>query len=292
MLNSTRWTAVFVASVAIAISLGAQTTECIAKLPPSVFTRVPVLIDTTPEDSAAVAILPAADILTQIVTEHVRKTLGSETGPLPQGDAVVTWQQLGGSVLVTAHHDGTFAWRKDTTVTVSFMGTQGLDILVKALAEASASGERVFLPEGPKDDSLSFRLSFESPGVREGGKLEQLRVRVANPVFTLPMPWFRPGEMTKKPRIDYPIRPQSSNYQGKVVLEFVVDNVGHIVPASVHEVLSPGVQRPVGEEAGIYRNLVAATIRSAPSGEYKPATIAGCPINHTVRQSFDFKLDQ
>jgi hypothetical protein len=292
MLNSTRLTAVFVASFAISIPVGAQTSDCIAKLPPSVFTRVPVLIDTKPEDSAAVAILPAADILTQIVTERVRKTLGSETGPLPQGDAAVSWQQLGGSVLVTAHHDGSFTWRKDTTVTASFMGTQGLDLLAKALAEASASGERVFWPEGPKDDSLSFRLSFESPGVREGGKLEQLRVRVANPVFTLPMPWFKPGEMTKKPRIDYPIRPQSSNYQGKVVLEFVVDSVGHIVPASVQEVLSPGVQRPVGEEAGIYRNFVAATIRGVPSGEYKPATVAGCPINQTVRQLFDFKLDQ
>ena len=292
MLNSTRFVAVLVASLAISSSIEAQTDACFAKLPANTFTRVPVLIDTRPEDSAAVAILPAADILTQIVTEGIRKTLGSETGPLPAGDAAINWRQLGGSVVVTAHRDGTFTWRKDTTVSASFMETQGLDMLAKALTEANSAGERVFWPEGAKEDSLSFRLSFESPGVRQGGKLEQLRVRVANPVFTLMMPWMKPGEMTKKPRIDYPIRTQTANYEGHVVLEFVVDSAGHIDPASVHEFLAPGVKRPTGELGRYYSAFLAATTRGLPTGEFKPATVGGCPINQQVRQTFDFKLGQ
>src|SRR6185436_9642833 len=122
--------------------------------------------------------------------------------------------------------DGTFAFRKDTAVSANFMGTSGLDMLIKALTEASAAGERVFWPDGAKEDSLSFRLSFESPSVRQGGKLEPLRVRVANPVFTLMMPWMTPGAMIKKPRIDYPIKPQSGSSEGQVVLDFVVDTLG------------------------------------------------------------------
>lgn len=292
MLNSTCLPAFFVASLGIAFSLGAQTNDCFAKLAPNVFTRVPVLIDTKPADSAAVAILPAADILTQILTEKIRKTLGSETGPLPTGDSAVSWRQLGGAVIVTARRDGSFTWRKDTTVSASFMGTAGLDMLTKALTESSAGGDRIFWPEGVTGDSLSFRLSFESPSVRQGGKLEPLRVRVANPVFTLPMPYFQPAEMSKKPRIDYPIKSQSGNYQGFVVLEFVVDTVGRVNPASVHEVFEPGVKPPVGEVGQYYRSFLAATTRGLPTGEFKPAAIAGCPINQMVRQKFDFKLAQ
>lgn len=280
---------IVLALIATATPILAQSSDCLAKLPPNVFTRVPVLIDTKADDSAS-AILPAADILTQILTERIRKSLGSETGPLPQGDSVVSWRQLGGSVVVTAHHDGTFAWKKDTTVTADFMGTSGLDILTRALSEASAGGDRVFWPDGAKQDSLSYRLTFESPGVRQNGKLEPLKVRVANPVFTLMIPWFKPAEMSEKPRIDYPIRPQSGSSEGKVILDFVVDTVGHIDPASVKEVPPP--KKLIGEEGAYYQRFLASTMRGVPSGKYKPATIAGCPINQQVRQSFDFKLAQ
>jgi len=278
--------------LAFPFSLGAQTNECLAKLGPGVFTRVPVLIDTKPEDAAAEALLPAADILTQILAESIRKRLGSETGPLPVGDSVVSWRELGGAVIVTALRDGTFTWRRDTTVYASFMGTKGLDILDRALKESRDGGERVFWPDGAKGDSLSFRLSFQSPSVRQGGKLEQLQVRVANPVFSLMMPWLTPAEMSKKPRIDYPIKSQTASYEGHVILDFVVDTVGHINPASVHEVLAPGVKRPTGDLGRYYTAFLAATTRGLPTGEFKPATVAGCPINQQVRQTFDFKLDQ
>src|SRR5512138_931407 len=65
---------------------------CIAKLPPSEFARVPVLVDVNAEDPTAEKILPAADLLAQIVSERMRKTLGgSESGPLPVADSVVKW---------------------------------------------------------------------------------------------------------------------------------------------------------------------------------------------------------
>lgn len=274
---------------ATATPLVAQSNDCLAKLPPSVFTRVPVLIDARADDSAS-AILPAADILTQILTERIRKSLGAETGPLPQGDSIVSWRQLGGSVVVTAHRDGTFTWKKDTTVTADIMGTSGLDILTRALAESSAGGDRIFWPEGVKQDSLSYSLSFESPGVRQNGKLDPLRVRVANPVFTLKIPWYKAAEMSEKPHIVYPIRPPSGSSGGKVVVDFVVDSAGHIDVATVKEVAP--AKMPIGDDAVYYRAFLTSTMRGISSAKYKPATIAGCPINQQVRQSFDFKLAQ
>jgi hypothetical protein len=289
MLNSRVTCALVLSLFATAIPLAAQSNTCLAKLQPNVFTRVPVLIDTQADESTA-AILPAADILTQILTERIRKRVGSETGTLSAGDSLVSWQQLGGSVIVTTKRDGTFTWKNDTTVSADFMGTKGLDILTRALTEASAGGERVFWPENAKQDSLSFQLSFVTPGVRENGKLEPLKVRVANPVFTLMIPWFKAAEMSEKPRIDYPIRPQSGSAEGKVVLDFVVDSLGHIDPASVKEVAP--AKKPIGEDGAYYQRFLASTIRGVPSGKYKPATIGGCPINQQVRQSFDFKLAQ
>lgn len=273
-----------------ATSLAGQ--ECVAALPASALTRVPVLIDTKPVDSASVAILPAADILTQILTERIRKPLGGDTGPLPPGESIASWRELGGSIVVTAHHDGTFTWKKNTNVASAFMKTDALDLIARALTESAAAGDRAFWPEGAKDDSLSFELSFATPAVRQGGKIEPLHVRVANPVFTLPMPWFETATMTKEPRIDYPIRSQSSRYEGKAILEFIVDSAGHVLPESIHEIWPEGVKRPVGDEAAYYRSFLAAAIRGLPTGEFKAAMIGGCAINQQVRQAFDFKLAQ
>jgi hypothetical protein len=219
---SVKISATLLALLATTTRLVAQSNDCFAKLPPKAFTRVPVLIDTKADDSQS-AILPAADILTQILTERIRKSLGSETGPLPTGDSVTSWRQTSGSVVVTVHHDGTFSWRKDSTAIASFTGTGGLDILTRALSESLAAGDRVFWPEGAKQDSLSYHLSFVAPSVRRNGKLEPLKVRIANPAFTLMIPWYSPPEMI--------------------------------------------------EQLGV------------PTGKYKPATIAGCPINENVRQS-------
>jgi hypothetical protein len=194
-------------------------------------------------------------------------------------------------VIVTAHHDGAFAWRKDSTVSAGFMRTDGLDILTRALGESSAAGDRLFWPDGAKQDSLSYRLSFASPRVRQNGKLEPLKVRVANPVFTLMIPWFKDAEMTDKPRIAYPIKAERTA-EGYLTLEFVVDTLGRIPPGSVKEVFEPGVKRMTEAERAYYDSFLASVRRGVPTGKYKPATIAGCPINQQVRQMFDFKLAQ
>ncbi len=289
-MNSSRVLPLLLVLITTSTALGAQSSNCFANLPANVFTRIPVLIDTKAEDTAAVAILSAADILTQIVTERVRKALGAETGPLPAGDSALNWRQLGGAVVVTAKRDGTFTFRKDTAVSSDFMQTNGLDLLTRALTESAAGGDRVFWPETAKGDSLSFRQEFASPAVRPNGKLEPLAVRVANPAFTLPMPWFKLAEMTRKPRIDYPIKPQSGLSQGRVILDFVVDTAGKIDPSSVHEYWPEGAKRPVGQDVAYYRSFLAATTRGVATGEYKPATVGGCAINQRVRQSFDFSL--
>jgi hypothetical protein len=242
-----------------------------------------VLVDVNAEDPTAEKILPAADLLAQIVSERMRKTLGgSESGPLPVADSVVKWSQLGGSVVVAAHHDGTFAWRKDTTSLVGFMEAGELDRIVNALSESAAAGDRVFWPDSAKEDSLSFRLAYAFPMVRADKKIEPLHVRVANPVFTIQMPWFSTAKMSSPPRYPLP-RPPRKDSQYGIILDFVVDSTGRVDPATISEYVPPGFQ-PVAGEAEFHRSFRDAAIRGLPSAQFQPATIGGCAISQHMRQ--------
>lgn len=283
-------------------SSGGSTRDCVVVLPPNVFTRVAVLLDAQATDSAAKAILPAADILTQAVAERIRASIsgasgsaetGGTAGQLPIADSVVSWRQLGGSVVVTTHRDGSYTWiQKPSTATPRFIETGALDLLTRALSETSSSGERIFWPEQATGDSLSFRLSFISPVVRPNGKIEPVRVRVAMPVFTLPVPWFKAAAMVRQPRIDYPLRSEAGAAEGGVTLDFIVDSTGRVDPASVREYWPPAMKRPTGYLGDYYRAFLAATVRGLPSGKFEPATVAGCPFSQQVRQLFDFKLSR
>src|SRR5438045_1319161 len=121
-----------------------SSSACVTTLPASAFLRVPVLVDTNPEDMAAVRILPAAELLAQSVAERIRNTLGSETGALPTADSAVKWSELGGSVVVVAHRDGSYTWDEDTTALVGFLGTSELHRIADALDESMAAGDRIF----------------------------------------------------------------------------------------------------------------------------------------------------
>ncbi len=263
--------------------------SCLAALPASAFKRVPVVVEVSAESGPSLAILPSADLLTQSVAERVRARMGAVDGPLAEADSVVRWDQLAGQMVVIAHRDGTFSWAADRTNTRPGE-TLGLDLLADALKETAESGERLFWPAGAKADSLFFVLNLEYPLVRQDGKKSFRLTRMAFPLFTLPMPWMKAAEMTREPRIFYPDK--RATYNGKVVIEFVVDSAGKVEAKSIQEYRPHGVAVPTGEAGEYYRAFRAATLRGVASGEYAASLVGGCPTRRPVRQSFEFKVRQ
>ena len=258
---------------------------CVAKLPASEFVRVPVLVDTNPENMEAIRILPAADLLTQTVAEKIRKTLGSETGTLPSADSAVKWSELGGSVVVVAHRDGTYTWKEDTTALVGFMGTSELHRIADALNESSAAGDRIFWPDSVKEDSAAFRLAYAFPVMGADKKLQPLQVRVANPAFTIMMPWFKPAQMSHPPPVHFPTPIPNSSHYG-IMLDFVVDSKGRVVPATIREYVPPGRDSTQGN-AEYHRAFLKSVVRDFQSARFTPASIGGCAIDQRVRNPFD-----
>src|SRR6266550_6610507 len=258
-----------------------SSSPCIATLPASAFLRVPVLVDTNPEDMAAVRILPAAELLAQTVAERIRKTLGSETGALPSADSAVKWSELGGSVVVVAHRDGTYTWKEDTTALVGFLGTSELHRIVDALNESMAAGDRIFWPDSVKEDSAAFRLAYAFPFMGPDKKLQPLQVRVANPVFTILMPWFKPAQMSRPPRLQFPTPMPNGSHYG-IMLDFVVDSKGRVVPATISEYVPVGRDSTQGN-ADYHRAFLKSVIRDLPSAQFTPASIGGCAVDQRVR---------
>jgi hypothetical protein len=261
-----------------------SSSACIAKLPASEFLRVPVLVYTNPEDMAAVKILPAAELLAQTVAERIRKTLGSETGALPIADSAVKWSGLGGSVVVVAHRDGSYTWKEDTTALVGFLDTSELHRIVDALNESLAAGDRIFWSDSVKEDSAAFRLAYAFPFMGPDKKLQPLQVRVANPVFTILMPWFKPAKMSRPPHSHFPT-PMPNGHYG-IMLDFVVDSKGRVVPATISEYVPPGRDSTQGN-ADYHRAFLQSVIRDLPSAQFTPASIGGCAVDQRVRNPLD-----
>lgn len=262
-----------------------SSSACVAKLPASEFARVPVLVDTNPEDTGAVKILPAADLLAQTVAQRIRKTLGSETGALPSADSAVKWSELGGSVVVVAHRDGTYTWKKDTTELIGFMGTSELHRIVDALSESMAAGDRIFWPDSMEQDSAAFRLAYAFPVMGPDKKIQPLQVRVANPAFTIMMPWFKRAQMSRPPPVHFPTPLPNGNHYG-IMLDFVVDSKGRVVPATIREYVPPGRDSTQGN-ASYHRAFLQSVIRDLPSAQFTPASIGGCAVDQRVRNPLD-----
>jgi len=255
---------------------------CIAKLPEGAFARVPVLIDATPEVVAAVKILPAADVLAQSVGERIRKSLGgSEDGQLPTADSAVKWWELGGSVVVVTHRDGTFTWRQDTTALTGFMATGELHRISDALGEAVLAGDRISWPDSAQEDSAAFRLAYAFPVMGPDRKLQPLKVRVANPIFTIQMPWFKPAQMSRPPQLHFPTSMPNGTGYG-IMLDFVVDSTGRVDPTTIREYVPPEF-KPAANELEFHRAFVESVIHDLPSAQFSPASVGGCVISQRRR---------
>jgi hypothetical protein len=261
---------------------------CVRAVPRSAYHRVGVGLDAIAYDARAKLFLPAADILAQTVAFRVRSMLGGSEERIPDADTVlVSPSEVWGAVRVTAGPDGKFSWRASRTAPAD-SARSALRLVTRALEELSSEGEMVMWPEGIGRDPVTFSLVILRPTVSREGIESAVKARRPMPLFMVDVPWEKPVEVLKLPRIHYPEALQSLRITGGVELEFIVDEGGELVPGSVEEVWPDDRPKLDRFQMEAYRSFLRAVQRGLPSAEFSPAIIGGCTVRQKVRQVFNF----
>lgn len=269
-------------------STGASPTNCLAQIPSSALTRVPVYLQATAADSQSRKALSGVDLLVQIVASSIRTALGATGDTLPQGDTRLTWHQLEGAVSLTLYRDGRFAWSPvPASDRVPPLFEPSTELVERALANARDQGERVYIPDELVFDSLSFVLAYTWPSPAPDGTLQPLFARVGIPVFSLGVPSAKPVVTVRQGRVRYPEDPRQGFAEGNILLQFVVDTTGRAVMSTVRDLSRPRLPPKLEE---YYRAFVAAAVSSVKNSVFAPAEIGGCRIRQLVQLPFAFKL--
>jgi hypothetical protein len=281
-----------VASVADAGAQGAAAApSCLDTLSATAFHRVPVFIEARAADSAARAILPAADTLAIRVALLIQSSLGDSTTALPEGEALLRWRDVGGKVRVAAHRDGTLTWMADAPLSGDdTLHAPMRSLLAQALGAARAAGAHIAWPSDAREDSLSFDLEVRVPDIRPPGVEQRMMARFAVPVFSMAMPWSTEVVVRHEPTITYPEGARSGSVEGTVILEFDVDTAGRAVPSPVTDIWPASRPRLTGAAAARYREFLEAAKRSLGSARFRPATVGGCAVHQRVQWPFEFHL--
>lgn len=282
----------------------AATDSCIASLPASAFTRVPVFATVTSDDStvsptAKRALLSGADVLLQLVSERVRARLagGATDSMLPHGDPALgdslrLWRRFGGYIELTAFRDGRLSWRVPTSMHADPWTTL---LLAQALDSLRSSNDaHVWWPSdstGPLPDSIHFGFELIYPRVARGGKLDAITVhRAAEPLFSMLVPWEQPVLVAKHAHPDYPRGPLRSGYRGTILMVLVVDTAGRAEPETARD-LWPSTARTLNQtERKVYAEFVAASRDAAIHTRYWPARIGGCAVRQYIQQPYEYDI--
>jgi hypothetical protein len=263
---------------------------CVRELPRSAYHRVGVGLDAVAYDNRGKVMLPSADILAQTVAFRIRSMMGGSEERIPDADTLLV-SPLGvyGAIRVTATPDGKFTWRGSTTAP-SDLSRSAIRLVVRALEQLSTEGEMVMWPEGAGQDPVTFGLVVVRPKVNRDGVESAVKARQPVPIFMIEIPWEKPVELTKKPRIFYPNKSRANRMMGGVEIEYIVDQDGKVVPGSFTEVWPADRPKLSASDMEYYRAFLRAVERGFPTAEFSPAIIGGCPVKQKVKQIINFEL--
>lgn len=260
---------------------GVPLTACVDHLPPSAFFRVAVYAYVDVDPALGRQARFAGEDFLQTVVEAGARLLGSTSDSLPRGDSTLTWREVKGDLRVTAYPDGRMTWTPDSEPDHPTGATR---LLARAVGAARASGAAVVLPEdkgGKPLDSLTFTIRTTHPRVDHTGRAGGVTVHgAAVPIFSASVPWLEGGEIL--PGQGHPVVPDdagraiSGGLYITVATRFVVDTLGRVVPASLHDLWSDRVQRPTGERARDLDEVSSAVHRWLLRIHFAPHNIGGC----------------
>lgn len=273
--------------------------------PESAYARVPVFVYGEVADTLDRDARPVVDLAAQAVARYVRVIVwGSaaraahedSAGHLAPADSLLPSGALEGGVRVVARRGGTLTW--SPTIPRFANGTAGdtaaARLLGRAIAIARDSSDFFVSDDLIRGDSLVFDLKHVHQSVTGRDRvLGTIRVRNPAPVFTLPVLWVQaatvvPGTI----RPNYPSEMQMRGFEGRVVLDFVIDSAGRADPATVRD-LHPEVLAALAPELrDAYRQFVRVSRDAILRARFVPAMGGGCPVRQRVQQTIGYTINR
>jgi hypothetical protein len=257
------------------------------RIPERAFTRVALYAYVDADSGISTLFTSSAENLLQEVVSKAQRMLGGEPGKVPRGEPIVDWRKVDSSVQLTAYRDGRLVARKDKDPrsAASLMGRALDSIETAAVLDWSAEAGR---------DSISFNISFARPFLDSTGKVHSPVVHhTMIPLLSIAEPWERgASQKPNQPHPHYPDEARRENYEGLVILTFIVDSTGRVDESTIHDVWPPDKPRLRGHALDEYNSFVEASTAALRRMEFVPASIGGCPVRQLVQMPFAYGLNR
>ncbi len=135
-------------------------------------------------------------------------------------------------------------------------------------------------------DSLVFLIRTTHPDIDSTGKARPMSYEgTAAPIFSAPVPWTEGGNPVLGP--GHPTIPEDASdgivdnhLYITVVTQYVVDTLGHVVPASLHDVWSDQEPPASGENRRYWDEISFAIHQWLLRSRFTPFEIGGCHEPH------------
>ena len=226
------------------------------------------------------ALVVQADLLAQEVAETIRTRLGGTPDQIPPGDGVVKPRSVPAELLATMHADGS-ATRRATN---PFGDTLATSLLLDAFDRVRKEGDGAIVwPEGYAADSVLVRLVLWPIPPRNGGGT-QIPQHSQFASFQILEPIETPA--TPKPQnasLTYPRYKLIHRVTGSLLLQFVVDSLGFVVPATMHDIWPTGKPRPTGDLGRYYDEFLDASKTTIANWQFYPASVGKCHVRQIVQ---------
>jgi len=260
-----------------------------------------------PRLTAAQAADSASCLAKQLPAGSVQDTVMVDVRTLPDSTLSVDYERLLLEGVAEEFHAPSSTampvfnhWRVNGSTTFNLAGAQvegevGFDVDAKGQISHVVLTASTLEPE--LDDSLTkavLRLAASGlvpppPAVpRTGRAFVLLSIRSARGLSPIVRPLYREraqlfalsqdlAELPNNPPIDYPILPAEANVGDSVVVDFVVDETGSVMPGTTRYL------------RGHYLNFMRALGRGVSRFRFQPAMIGPCPIKMRWEYTYVFQ---
>ena len=260
--------------------------RCIDRIPQSAFTRVAVYAHVHFDDKVSATFAHTGDNFLQELVDNVQRQLGAAAGRLPVGDPAVTWQVADEWLYLVAHKDGRILIvQRD-----SIKPASSAALFARALDSMSTIGQLDWSADSARD-SVRFHITFTRPVVDSAGHVTKATTDgPAVPVFSILAPWQRQVKM--KPDQTTPQYPtgDARRYKATIILNFMIDSTGHVLPSTIQDVWPDDKPRPTGRDSAAYQSFLEETERTVVNIEFYPAIIGGCQVKQLVQMPFEYRI--
>ena len=252
-------------------------------------------------DSLPRATHASIDLFVETIAVFARARLGALPGNLPYADSTqdraLATAMFSSHLHVVARRNGTVRWwgESDSTPTqvaaIDSVRRAGEQLLGAALDSALRSGEYFQWSDAYEEaDSITFAVHFVYPIPDRNGKLQPIRARHAAPLIAVHVAPSEPVTPLPGATPSFPRRALERGATATLVMRFVVDTTGRVVPGSIEDVWPADKPRPRGHMGRLYEDFRRSVTTALESARFTPARFGGCAYPTQVQQAFSFDI--